>query len=154
MFTTLSFWWTNSLPNSNPEWYEPLFRITRAGSRTILCDLADPGCAVEFARRGYRILLLSRDQELFATVRQAFRERGLSSQLMGGQLYCAGELSLAKDFYELALFCTTPQIEAAQLEPSLKTGALAFWCQGSYQAVRRSQWLDGLPGSMKGIRYI
>ena len=85
-------------------WWEALFVHTRAGSRTVICD-PDSSMVVEFARRGYRVVVVHTPNFELLALRQQLRELGLSSQLMGAQVYGQNSPpSLAQDFYELWIF--------------------------------------------------
>lgn len=64
---------------------------------------------MEFARRGYRLLLVHPDEAFRRECRRQLREQGLSSLLMGGQEPETGESwNLAREFYDLVVFCCEP----------------------------------------------
>lgn len=140
---------TSSTPDRS-YWFAPLFRVTRPGSRTILCDPEEAEPVLAFARRGYRLLLLN---SVPTDLRTQLREAGLSSQLMGSYQYGEGRLSLAKAFYELLIFCGEPPFEASQIEPYLRPQAMVLWRQGVFEPIRSFEELE-LPNGLSGVRYL
>lgn len=109
---------------------------------------------IEFARRGYRILVVHQVTFDVPTLRQQLREIGLASQLMGSQPYSADLApSLVQDFYESWVFAdqASPRLwQAARL--SLKKGSAIFW---SAQSEIKSPWeeiIESLPEALAGVR--
>jgi hypothetical protein len=90
------------------ESWQKLLRCLRPGSRTILYRPESVAPAVDLARRGYRLLLVTDDAKLKTDCRRVLREQGLQSQLMGIHDHSAGRpLRLADEFYDLML-CFEP----------------------------------------------
>lgn len=134
-------------------WWEALFLHSRAGSRTVLCD-PDRSMVVEFARRGYRLVVVhSADFDLLA-LRQQLRELGLSSQLMGAQLYSPNSPpSLAQDFYELWIFAgATSLILWQAAETALKKGSGVYWSSEQPSTPPWGTPIENLPGTLRGVR--
>ncbi len=84
-----------------------LLQRVRPGSRLLLWQPPDWETPLELARRGYRLMPLSRDPELLGELKRQLRSCGLSSQLMGSAHLPADTSSnppsLASRFYEAAL---------------------------------------------------
>ncbi len=134
-------------------WWRGLLRLSRPGSRTVLSD-PDDAMAVEFARHGFRLMILRREPGGTEDLRRQLRELGLASQLMGSQSYRSeNSLSLAPDFYELWVFCTPvlPCLwQAAQV--SLKKGSPIYWQSDFGSLPYPGDTLEGLPASIFGVR--
>ncbi len=126
--------------------------MTRAGSRTLLWDLKSPELGLELARRGYRLMLLRAEGEELPPIRALLAQSGLSSQLMGSGTYRPDSLSLARQFYELVIFCEGVPIEPAMLEPALRPGTQVVWQKGQYQPTLPYQSLSH-SGEFQAIRY-
>lgn len=81
--------------------------------------------AIDFARHGFRLMVVRREGVGIDSLRSQLRDLGLASQLMGSQSYHPDSRpSLVEDFYELWVFCKEPlpQLwQAARL--SLKKGS-------------------------------
>lgn len=117
-----------------------LFRALRPGSRTILWQPTDGELCLAFARRGFRLMLLHSESDFNARCRKALRESGLASQLMGTQVCAFNEVpSLAKDFYEIFLFCRTPQIKGREIAFCLSQGGIVVAPAGGSPS-----WSEGL----------
>ncbi len=85
--------------------------------------------AIDFARHGFRLMVLRADGTGVDSLRDQLRNSGLSSQLMGSQSYLPdSEPSLVRDFYELWIFCAEPLPQLWQAaRTSLKKGSSIFW---------------------------
>lgn len=138
-----------SLANS----LESLFRNTRPGSRTVLCD-PSVELALEFARRGYRLLLVHQPHLDIQQFRDEFRKAGLASQLMGSQAYSLEKRpTLAEDFYELWVFveeAAPPLWEAARA--ALKKGSSVIWFAPRQIEPPWGEPIFSLPDGLVGVR--
>lgn len=136
-----------------PFWAALLPPRTRPGSRTVVCDPPDDELILELGRRGYRLMVLHDGSFAVETLRQKLRELGLSSQLMGSQVYQAERPpKLARDVYELWIFCESPRLLPTALE-TLRPGSSVFW-RGEQPLLlgEGSELLEGLPPSLNGLR--
>lgn len=138
------------------EFAQALFSVGRPGSRTVLCDPPE-SLVVELCRRGYRLLLLHSGELPVAEIRRKLRGLGLSSQLMGAQLYSAhtceeSEVKLPARFYELWIFCSAPSVGLLKsAESALQGGSWILWDKRR-PASEPLGSLDGLPEALAGVR--
>lgn len=117
-----------------------LLRALRPGSRTVLWQPPDAELCLDFARRGFRLMLLHGDLDFNESCREALRELGLASQLMGSQVCASSEVpSLAKDFYEIFLFCGAPQVVGRDIVFCLSKGGIVV-----APAQASTHWSEGL----------
>ena len=132
---------------------EGLFRNSRPGSRTVLCD-PSVELALEFARRGYRLLIVHQMHLDIQQFRDEFRRVGLASQLMGSQPYSQDKRpTLAEDFYVLWVFAegAAPLLwEAARA--ALKKGSLVLWLAQQQIEPPWGEPVASLPESLAGVR--
>lgn len=136
-----------------PFWAALLPPRTRPGSRTVICDPPDDELILELARRGYRLLVLHDGGFAIDALRQRLRELGLSSQLMGSQVYPEEQLPrLAREIYELWIFCAAPHLLPVALKVLLP-GSTVYWPgQFSLALSEGTQLLEGLPSHLTGLR--
>lgn len=110
--------------------------------------------AIDFARHGFRLMVLRPEGVGVDGLRHQLRTLGLSSQLMGSQSYLPDSRpSLVQDFYELWIFCDEPlpQLwQAARL--SLKKGSQIYWCSPHDALPPLEEPLEGLPSPLSGVR--
>lgn len=136
-----------------PFWTTLLPPRTRPGSRTVVCDPPDDELILELARRGYRLLVLHDGSFAVERLRGRLREAGLSSQLMGSQIYPHDHPpKLARGVYELWIFCREPHLLPAARQ-ALLPGSTIFW-SGQHPAIQpeESALLEGLPSHLRGLR--
>lgn len=143
-----------SLMNSESDpWWQSLFRLCRPGSRTVLCNPVD-AMAIDFARHGFRLMVLRPEGSGVDALRHDLRNVGLSSQLMGSQSYLPDSRpSLVQDFYELWIFCDEPLPQLWQAaHTSLKKGSPIYW-RSQYSVLPTPEaLLEGLPTQLSGVR--
>ena len=103
-----------------PSSWEELLKKLRPGSRTVLYRPERLEQVLELARRGFRLLVVHSDSDFRDECRQALRDEGLSSSLMGSHQLVEGRpLSLAKNFYDLVLSCSAPHPALSEIEAFL-----------------------------------
>ena len=115
----------------NATWLE-LARSMRPGSKTVLFRPLSVEIVVEFARRGFRLLVVHSDEDLLRRCKTELRAQGLSSLLMGCYPQAdAKDLSTAKDFYEL--FCCFESLEGLLevVRVSLRSGGFLVGAPGT-----------------------
>lgn len=137
---------------------EQLFRFLRPGSRTILYCPEEVATTVEFARRGYRLLLVHPGESFRQECRQQLRGQGLSSLLMGGQEPGSREQwNLAREFYDLVVFCCSPPngLALEELSPFLTPGATVVCQEKSVTEVGHAfELVRALPGGTAFYRKV
>ena len=133
-----------------------LLRALRPGSRTILWQPPGYELCLAFARRGFRLMLLHREANFNVECRSLLRESGLASQLMGSQVCSLNEVpSLAKDFYDIFLFCRQAQFEGRNISYCLSKGslvvapAIGFTCWSEDLEMKK---VERLPPTFVGFR--
>lgn len=131
-------------------WWEALLPpVTRAGSRTVLCDPVDHELALTLARHGYRLLLLHGGDYDATPLRQRLARSGLSSQLMGAHPFGPDRRAPVADFYDLWIFEGEPRlVEAARRW--LRPGSLIVW-SSAYAEPAGTEELR-LPAQLGGLR--
>ena len=124
-----------------PNWLG-LFRSLRPGSKTILFRPPSVDLVVEFARRGFRLLVVHSNEELLSRCKAELRAQGLSSLLMGVYTQTdSKDLSTAKEFYEICCCFESVEDVFQTLRASLRPRGLLVGPPGAFGKLGTS--LDG-----------
>ncbi len=109
---------------------------------------------IEFARRGYRLMVVHQNSFDIPGLRLRLREMGLASQLMGCQSYSSDKApALVQDFYELWIFAdqASPLLWQAA-RTSLKKGSPVFWLAQTETVPPLGGLIESLPETLAGVR--
>lgn len=124
------------MKRENPE---EIFQTARPGSRTILFGFQDFETVVHFARRGFRLFVVTENSDELKECRTKLRSLGLASQLMGGAVGPEPTLSLARNFYELVVVCSENFHGPTNFEDSLRIGCEVYWIGSGWECFQSWQ---------------
>ena len=135
----------------NPTWNQ-LFRVLRPGSRIVLYEPSSQLLVTEFARRGFRILIVHENSSFASSSRKALYSLGLQSQLMGAQtIKREKSFQIAKKFYDIILCCGENCLELRTVKPFLNFGGLLVLPGGKAKAISHPDF-EEQPSPTKNFR--